>query len=506
MTKLSQSEIEAREAIKKMHTEKSLSKSFVQPTNTTSGIAPFDLEMPAKLIYPVTTPIRNEIPRVKNNAAGIAANWRSFTNLNPTKVQGVLGEGLRGPVLSDSTINKTAFFKGLGLDNNATYESEFSSRGFGGEDVLSYMTLRTLQSVMELEEKIIIGGNTSVALGTTPTPTLVDDTTGGSLSPSTAYSVICVALTYEGYLSASLAGGVLGQVTQTNADSSTIVYGGGSAAISTAATITTSAAANHRINAVVTPVNGVVAYAWYLGTTAGTERLTAITEINSVVLSALNPSGQLASAIVNGSSDNSVNAYRYDGMLSHIYESGSGSIIYSMPTGSAGQGTALTSDGANGIVEIDYVLENMWNTYRLSPTKIYMAGREFKDFNNKILASGGAPLFRFNLDGDRANTITAGSVIGSYLNKFTLGGGALLSVNLHPFLPQGTIIFACDNIQKSYPQSNVANPLEMETRQDYYQKMWPERTRKYEYGVYVDSVLKNYFAPAFAVIRNVGTG
>jgi hypothetical protein len=394
----------------------------------------------------------------------------------------------------------------MGLENSATFESNFASRNFGGQDTLSYMTSRTLYATMEVEEKMIIGGNTNVALGITPTPTLTDLITGGNLLPSTSYSVICVALTYEGSIVSNLTTGVVGQVTQTNADASTTVYGGGSAGISVAATITTSGSATHTIEATVPVVNGAVAYAWYLGTAAGTERLIQITNINSAALTDISTTSQLASAIVNGAADNSINTTRYDGILYTVFDPTSGSVIYDMDTGTPGQGSALTADGVGGIEEIESVLEDMWNTYRMAPTTIYLGAREMRDIRAKVLGGGGAPLFRFNADADKPSDIVAGSVIGSYLNMYTLGGGQLMKVILHPFLPSGTILFTCDNVQKSYPQSNVGNPLEIECRQDYYQMMWPLKTKKFEYGVYLDSVLKNYFAPAFAVIRNIGTG
>ena len=50
------------------------------------------------------------------------------------------------------------------------------------------------------------------------------------------------------------------------------------------------------MSASVAPVRGAVAYAWYVGTTAGTERLAAITTINSVVVGALNGSGWIPAA------------------------------------------------------------------------------------------------------------------------------------------------------------------------------------------------------------------
>ena len=75
-----------------------------------------------------------------------------------------------------------------------------------------------------------------------------------------------------------------------------------------------------------------------------------------------------------------------------------------------------------------------------------------------------------------------------------------LDVEVHPYLPPGTIVFWSEKIP--YELSGVQNLLEARVRQDYYQIQWPWRTRRYEYGVYVDEVFSCYYTPAFAVISN----
>ena len=37
----------------------------------------------------------------------------------------------------------------------------------------------------------------------------------------------------------------------------------------------------------------------------------------------------------------------------------------------------------------------------------------------------------------------------------------------------------------------------------YYQTEWPRRTRSYEYGVYTDQVLQNFFMPGMYVLTNL---
>jgi len=101
-------------------------------------------------------------------------------------------------------------------------------------------------------------------------------------------------------------------------------------------------------------------------------------------------------------------------------------------------------------------------------------------------------------------TLTAGSVIGTYLNKFTMAGGQMVRVMLHPNLPPGTILFRCERIP--YPLTDVTNIIQVKTRREYYNIEWPLRTRKWESGVYYSGVLQNYFPPAFGAIFNIANG
>ena len=48
-------------------------KSFVQPGSATTGLQAYNLEAPSKKLYPILTPLRNEIPRVGGGFA-IQAN------------------------------------------------------------------------------------------------------------------------------------------------------------------------------------------------------------------------------------------------------------------------------------------------------------------------------------------------------------------------------------------------------------------------------------------------
>ena len=461
-----------------------LAKSFT----TASGLVAYDLQPKALQLYPVITPLRNAIPRVVNGV-GNATHWNAITGINAGNMSLGISEGNRGGIPTTNTASYTATFKSFGLEDNVTFEADFAAQGY--DDVKALAVEGLLRAVMIGEENLIIGGNATVALGTTPTPTLVASGTGSPLT-NVAYSVQCVALTQRGFQVANVTSGIPGSITRTNADGSTDTYGGGSAQVSVAATITPTA--GNSITATVAAVQGAVGYGWFWGT-GGTAVLGAVTTTNQVVISAAATGSQLASTL---SADNSTNTLAFDGLISQITKAGSGAYYSALPANST-----LTSDGGGGVVEINTALESFWDNYRLSPDLILVNSQELKNITKKVVANGGAPLFQFIEQGG-GNRITASGVVKSYFNPFSMSGGSEIEIMLHPNVPAGTIIFMTRNIP--YPLSNVQNVLQMRLRRDYYQIEWPLRTRRYEYGVYFDGTLQNYFPPAFGMITNITNG
>lgn len=463
-----------------------------------SGLQYYDLQPAAKLLYPVLTPLRNEIPRVAGKG-GESTHWKAVTGVNVGRLSLGVAEGHRNAVMQTRTEDKLAKYATIGLENAVTDEAQLGAENF--DDVKAMAVLNLLQATMIGEEALIIGGNSSLALGTTPTPTLATVTTGGSLAAATAVSVIAVALTFEGYMSSSVASGVPGVITRTNADGTQDAFGGGSAAKSAAATVTTGAGTTNSITASVTPVAGAVGYAWYWGA-AGAEKLGAITSLNSVVIKDVAAGTQLASALTG---DNSKNGLVFDGLMTQIATPGSGAYMKIMPSGTPGIGTGLTADGSAGIAEFDEAFRYFWDNFRVSPDEILCSAREIGNITKKIIAGGGSPLFRFNVDAQAAASgdfsLTAGVVIGSYLNKYAMGGGQLVAIRLHPNVPPGTTVFRKKSVP--YPMANINNILEVRYLQDYYQTEWPRRTRAYEYGVYSRQVLACYAPFCFGMISNI---
>lgn len=474
--------------------------TFSQSNSPTSGITFYDLEAPAKMLYPVLTPLRNIIPRV-GGGMGIQAAWRAITAINSTGVRAGVSGGNRGGVIAVASADYTAAFKGLGIESNVDWEAGYAAKGF--DDVRAMAARMGLESLMLQEEAVDLGGNNSLALGTTPTPSLTDVGTGGSLAFNTTYSVICVALTLDGYINGSVGGGIQGQITRVNADASQDVFGGGAARKSVNATVTTAndAANTHKITATVAPVNGAVGYAWFWGL-AGAEVLGAITSINSTVITANAAGTQTAASL--GGGDNSQNSLVYDGLITQALKGGSNSYIKTMATGTAGTGTPLTADTVGGIVEINDMLQSMWDNYRLSPDTIWVNSQEQRNISSKIVSSTTANAQRFTFSIQPGQLQGGGVIVTSYRNMFSMAGQPEIPIKLHPNLPKGSILVTSSKLP--YPLANVPNVIRKLTRQDYYQIEWPLRSRKYEYGVYFDGVLQHYFPPSMGMIQNIGNG
>ena len=475
-----------------------LKSTFSQPTSATSGINYYDLEAGAKLIYPVLTPLRNEIPRVSGKG-GIQANWRAITAINPGQVSAGVSGGNRGGVIAITTQDYIAAYRGLGLESNVDFEADYAAEGF--DDAKALATRVLLESLMLQEEITILGGDgAAVALGACPTPTLAASTTGGTLAAQT-WSVIAYALTLEGFVSASVTAGILGQVTRVNADGSQDQFGGGSSARSTAATVATTGTTSS-IAVTVAVVNGALGYALFWGA-AGSETLGAIISFNSYVITAAATGTQVSSTVPNGAADNSLNSLKFDGLLYQAFKPGSNAYIATQATGTAGTGTPLTPDGEGGVVEIELALKHFWDAWRLSPTKIYISSQEQKNINKCILMGSQTASQRFVFNVEQSQ-IAGGTMVRSYLNKYSMNGAVSIPLEIHPNMPPGTILFFTNKLP--YPLSNVGNVNQIRTRREYYQIEWPLRSRKYEYGVYCDEVLQCYAPFSLGIITNIANG
>jgi hypothetical protein len=477
-----------------------MKESLAKNVTISTGLTAYDLQAPAKNLYPTLTPLRNSLPRVARLNPGDAARWRSIFSVTGSgyDAMGWIPEGQRSASMSYQAVLEVAPYLTLGEEDTVTFEAEAAAQGF--EDINATATLRILQKTMRKEETALLGGNTSLPLGTPGAPTLTASGTGATL-PAATYSVIVVGLTFEGYRNSTLAGGVATTKTITGNDGNTYTLNGGSSMRS--ANVTQAVTLGQTLFATAPLINGAVAYAWYVGA-VGSETLQAITTINSATFSAPLTSGQQAATVV--TADNSRNpTLAFDGLLTVGFNPVNNSYVQALASGPAGTGTFLTPSGRGSINEIDNMLISMWNNYRLSPTVIYVNAQEQKNITAKCLTNASGPLVRYNVDASQSAPyeFTASGVVRWYYNPFT---GVEIPMPVHPDLPPGTILAFCERLPVWYQSNEVPNVAEVLTRRDYYRVDWPIHTRRREFGVYTEEVLAVYAPFGVGILTNIGNG
>lgn len=470
---------------------------------TATGLVAFDLQAPAKNLYPVFTPLRNKIPRVAGGV-GVATNWKQITSIVGSGFDnsGWVPEGQRSGRMSYTSAPKAANYVTMGEEDNVTFEAVNAGKTF--EDVRASMSVRLLQKLMLKEENAILGGNSSIALGIPTTPTLGAAGSGATL-PALTYSVIVVGLTQEGFYNSSLVDGVALSKLVTGADGSTYTVNGGSSNKSAAAT--QAITLGQTLTCTATPAAGIVAYAWFVGA-AASEKLEKITTTNVATFTAPLTGGTRQAATLVTADFSANPGLAYDGLMTAAFNPANGAYVKTMATSNTG----LTSTNNGSIVEVNDMFQSMWDNYQLSPSVMYVNSQELKNMTTKVMTGAGGSLLRYNsqngngADGGQPYGIVAGGVLNSYFNPFMPDGGAIIPVRIHPKVPPGTIIAYCENLPMYYQNNEVANVAELKTRQDYYQIDWPVRTRAYETGVYAESVLAIYAPFALGIITNITNG
>lgn len=463
---------------------------------TAYGLVAIDLQAPSKELFPTLSPIRNNMPRVKGSG-GLSTQWRAIKSIanSAQTTQAFVPEGQRSSAINYVTANVAASYQTLGTDDFISFEAVSAAEGY--EDLRSTMTRILLQKMMVNEEYAILGGNSTVQLGTPAAPTLSVAGSSGTLPALTPYSVIVVALTMAGFSNATLSGGVPQTSTITGMDGLTYQYNGGSSNKSASATLAVTL--GQILTANCTAIQGAAAYAWYVGA-VGSETLQAITTVTQAVFSVpLTAGRQAATAITLDASANP--GLEFDGLLSVALNPAN--LAYVKNLGNA----TLTSSSRGSVNEIDTMIKAMWDTYRLGIDVLYVNSQEQQGITNRCLNASSGPLLRINTDGKEPTGIMgANEQITMYYNPFVPGGGKKFRIEVHPYMPPGTMLGLCEHLPAYYMSNNVPQVAEIHTRRDYYEQEYPIRTRRYEHGVYAEEVLAVYATFGVSVLYNIAAG
>ena len=436
-----------------------------------SGLVAYDLEPVARVLQPVITPIRNRMPRVKGKG-GTAANWKQITSLDVNKNNTFQPFGTKAPVVSYSSVDRAATYRTFAMGDNVSIQA--MAQAIGLEDAKSGMTVRLLANVMILEEQGVISGRNS-ALGAVGTVTTTGTTGGGSIAANTYYVVCRICTPIAKATAANIAGtGSIVSRGRKSAQASVVV------------------GANGIIAASVPVLDGGVVYEWYVGTVndSTSEKLEAVTSINSVLLTSLAGTGLTVPA------DNSADSNAFDGILAQGSGTGTfGNFGYSkmLANGVAGTGTTFA------LSDIDFMLMSLFRDYGADPEFLVMAPQQAMDLTAKCRAAG---LIRFVVDDHGPiGQLVGGQRVTHYINPST---GRIIECVVDPWWPVGSI-FAM-SMSVPVPLGEITNAWEVKTQLDYLQLEYAQTAPKYEIEILSLEAVAGYFLIGCGLLGNIANG
>lgn len=463
--------------------------SLTSPLAT--GLVPYDLVAPSRLIYPVYSPLRNKLPRTQGQ--GTSRKVKVFTGISGSHTGGssVLrwsipefpgGGTLTGAnwpnqlpgVGTQNAVDVTIPYKFFGITEALSWLAQFSGQGF--EDVSALVNLILLQEAMLAEEHEILGGS-SQNLAAPGAPTVAARTAATGETANTG-----VTNSQNIYIKVT-ANTFFGETTPSNAGQG--VWSTGDVT-----------------DVVITPVAGATSYNLYTtnGTQAGTYYLVASgVGAHKYTLQGALPTGGTQPPTVDSGTGS---ANDYDGIFD-ILDGYTHAATY--PAGfTAGYinnsvGSTLTNDVLfdmfAGLWDNSSTLNTSSNGgFRADPAELIGEGLDFSNFAHNILSqtAGGQQGYQIHITQDEVGSITAGAAISQIQNPITR---SMVSLVTHPYMPQGNAIAMTYNLPQSF--SNVSNAWEITNVQDYISISWPVIDVTFRYSMFLYGTLVG-IAPQFS--------
>ena len=443
----------------------------------------YPLEDPSKKLYFIEDALRRRIPRKVNPQGGVAAHWKVITAINSAKVKAGVAEGAVNTAVTLATAEKSQTYRTLNMYNTYTDESKFFGRNF--EDIPQLGMLVTLQDLMMQEDRYLIGG-TDVTIGAPATVVAADSGAVGTFA-NVPYYIVVSALTLHGYLNAAK-----GRITGTDAVDESI------GTPNTGGTVTPTG--SHGMTIYWADVPGAFAYNVYIGTAAYASATYNCTCTRNLV-TVTDPTA--AGTGVTNLADQTADQYGYEGLIQQLVTlTGTAGSTGSYGTKTAyykdNAGVAPTADGAGGCVEIETMLQSIWNNYRISPTLLFLNAQEAKSLKKLSIGSSTANAVRIVVTPDGKNEFGAGSAVNAYWNPYTAQWiDIVTSVHMAP----GKVFAIGETVP--YPQSETPNNLEVDLQQEYYGELFARTTRSTPVGVTCIGALKLYLPGACGIISNL---
>jgi hypothetical protein len=453
-----------------------------------SGLVPFDLLAPSRLIYPVYTVFRNKLPRPPGQ--GTARQAKVFTGVSGSQTggQGIIDISIPELVQANGSLSPSAWplnlppsgsqtevdlnipYRFFGLTESLSWLAQFAGQGF--EDISALANLILLQEMMMGEEYQLLAG-TSTALSVPGAPTLTARTAGSNETAiSSAGSATYVAVTATNYF---------GETTAVN--------------YTTTVTPTT----GQVIDVTISPSQGAQSYNIYVGTTstnAGTFRMaTGVGGVRFTLQGTVPSSGANAPLTDTGTGSNT----RLEGLIPTITGKSATTSVY--PGGWQGGysnpsvGTHLSYNAL--YTALDALWESVYVTpgaFRADPAEIVGDGGDIMRLSTDVINQGAATNYRLWLDQADVSGVRVGAAVSEFQNPITR---SVLKLVVHPWMTQGTAMLMTYQLPQTW--TNVANAWEMTCVQDYVSLAWPVIDATFRYSIFLYAALCGY-APYYSGI------
>ena len=462
-----------------------LGKNITLTSPLATGLVPYDLVAPARLIYPVFSPLRNKFPRT--GGKGTSRRVKLFTGITGSQAGGApaiqrisIPEMVGGSLSSwpanlpgsgsQNAVDMNIPYKFFGQTEALSWLSQFAGQGF--EDISALANLILLQETMMGEEYQMLS-STGTALSAPGTPTLAARAAG---SGEVALSGVT-----DGQ-------NVYVKVTAKNLYGETVASTGGSVAWAT----------GDVVDVTISPVKGASQYNIYVttGTAAGTYYLMASNQGGAkLTLQGALPTGGATPPTADTGTSSSND---YEGIWSilsghaatdaSVYPSGFYGGYYNGAIGKRLSHTVLFD-----------ALQHMWDGsstvaegFRADPVELVCEGSDARRLADDVLNTNTAGLnYRLQLTEADQPGVRIGAAVSEIQNPITRSTVALV---VHPWYPQGTAnLFS---YALPHPQSNVTNIWENVMVQDYLSISWPVIDASFRFSMFFYGSLVCY-APQY---------
>lgn len=452
-----------------------LGKDWTLTNPNSTGLVPYDLEAPAKLLVPRATPLRNVIPRSKgqgtarqfkrilgwsNSGTGGVADQMGFmdsgsisTAFGPISLR-------RGAKISYASDSKSVAYVEQGLSDSVIWKAQFAGQGF--QDIRSLSQTALLWATLGAEERgILLGrgasGNGYAGAISAPVISIASSASGGAVAAGTYY----VKVTARG-------GG--GESVVSNEVNTGALTGG----------------ANQFTVTVATEPAGALGYNLYVGTSTGTETFVTSFAGNTITILVTPATGGAAMPVA----DTSANANGYDGYLT--VQAGADSGYFKRHNASIAatgdeflQTAFVAMYGANAVGTADRRLAD--------PDEVWVDGQIRKGLGDFLKNTATSSAYRIALtESDAVGGATIGSVVNAIANQVT---GKMVNLEVHPYMPIGCALIRSKTLP--VPDSEVSNTVEIVNVQDYMAVDWPVIQYTYDSSTYMYGALVHY-APGWS--------